>query len=72
MSTTIRVSDETKATLAVLKEDEESWDAFLARLARRERDVESLGGFATEGIEESMQETHEQLNESIADTVRDE
>ncbi|MBV0925219.1 antitoxin VapB family protein [Halomicroarcula limicola] len=33
MSTSIRVSDETKKKLARLKRDDESWDEFLDRLA---------------------------------------
>jgi predicted CopG family antitoxin len=33
MSTSIRVSDETKQKLARLKRDDESWDEFLDRLA---------------------------------------
>lgn len=33
MITSIRVSDETKAKLARLKRDDESWDEFLDRLA---------------------------------------
>jgi len=69
MSTSIRVSDDTKSMLTVLKEDNESWDEFLARLARKERDVDKLGGFASEGIEESMEQTHEELNESLAENV---
>ena len=71
MSTSIRVSDDTKSMLAVLKEDDESWDEFLVRLARRERDVEELGGFATEGVEQSMERSHRELNESLADNVQD-
>lgn len=71
MSTSIRVSDETKSMLAVLKEDDETWDEFLVRLARRERDVSELGGFAEEGIEDSMKQTHEDLNESLAENVRE-
>lgn len=55
MSTTIRVSDETKSMLSVIKDDDESWDEFLSRLARRERDVEALSGFAEEGIVEHME-----------------
>jgi len=72
MSTSIRVSDETKSMLAVLKEEGESWDEFLARLARRERDVDDLGGFAAEGIEQGMEQTHEELNESFGENVREE
>jgi predicted CopG family antitoxin len=33
MSTSIRVSDETKEKLARLKREDESWDEFLDRLA---------------------------------------
>jgi predicted CopG family antitoxin len=33
MSTSVRVSDETKAKLARLKREDESWDEFLDRLA---------------------------------------
>lgn len=33
MSTSIRVSDETKEKLSRLKRDDESWDDFLDRLA---------------------------------------
>lgn len=36
MSTSIRVSDETKAKLARLKREDESWDEFLDRLASEE------------------------------------
>lgn len=72
MSTSIRVSDETKAMLAVIKEDDESWDEFLSRLARRERDVEELGGFADEDIVEHMEQTSEDLSRSLDNNIRDE
>ncbi|MFC5973195.1 antitoxin VapB family protein [Halomarina salina] len=36
MSTSIRVSDETKEKLARLKRGDESWDEFLDRLANEE------------------------------------
>jgi predicted CopG family antitoxin len=63
MSTTIRVSDDTKSLLSVLKEDDESWDEFLSRLARRERDVDELGGFADEGVVEDMEAAREQARD---------
>lgn len=72
VSTSIRVSNETKSMLAVIKEDDESWDEFLSRLARRERDVEELGGFADEGIVEHMEQTNEDLSRSLDDNARDE
>lgn len=67
MSTTIRVSDDTKSMLALLKEEGESWDEFLNRLARRERDVEELGGFADEDVVEEMASAREQARESWSD-----
>lgn len=55
--------------LSVIKEDEESWDEFLSRLARRERDVEEFGGFAGDAIVDQMAETHEELNESFEEQI---
>jgi predicted CopG family antitoxin len=69
MSTTIRVSDETKSMLSVLKEDDESWDEFLNRLARRERDVEAIGGFGEDGLAESMERTNQAMSESFEDNI---
>jgi predicted CopG family antitoxin len=63
MSTTIRVSDDTKSMLSVLKEDDESWDEFLNRLARRERDVAALGGFAEAGVVGEMEQARETARE---------
>lgn len=60
MSTTIRVSDETKSMLSVLKEEDESWDEFLTRLARRERDVNELGGFADDAVVADMKAARQQ------------
>lgn len=60
MSTTIRISNETKAKLSVLKTDGESWDEFLNRLARQERDVDELGGFAGDGVVEDMEAAREE------------
>jgi predicted CopG family antitoxin len=36
VSTSIRVTDETKTKLARLKREEETWDEFLSRLANEE------------------------------------
>ncbi|WP_159900227.1 DUF7557 family protein [Salinirussus salinus] len=63
MSTTIRLSDDTKAMLSVLKEDDESWDEFLTRLARRERDVDELGGFADDDVVSDMADAREDARE---------
>ena len=69
MSTTIRVSDDTKSMLAVLKADDESWDEFLSRLARRERDVDELGGFADEGVVEDMEAARENAREDWRERI---
>lgn len=69
MSTTIRVSDDTKARLAVLKAEDESWDEFLNRLARRERDVAELGGFADNGVVEDMAATRDEAREGWKDRL---
>lgn len=71
MSTTIRVSDDTKSMLSVLKEEGESWDEFLVRLARRERDVGELGGFAEKGVIESMEQTAQEMSESFERNIED-
>jgi predicted CopG family antitoxin len=65
MSTSIRISDETKAKLERLKREGESFDDLLDRLARSEKDVEEMAGFGPEGIDEHMKEKHEELNESF-------
>ncbi|PSP79497.1 hypothetical protein BRC81_04590 [Halobacteriales archaeon QS_1_68_20] len=65
MSPTIRVSEDMKATLSALKGDDESWDEFLNRLARRERDLKEPGGFADDGIVEHVERTDRELNESF-------
>jgi deoxyadenosine/deoxycytidine kinase len=56
--------------LSVLKEDGESWDEFLNRLARRERDVEEIGGFGEEGLAESMEQTNQSMSESFEDNIQ--
>ena len=73
MTTTIWVSDDTKSKLAVLKQNDESRDEFLNRLARRERDVTELGGFADEGIVEHVEQKDRELNEALeaGDTIDD-
>ena len=66
MGTSIRISGDTKSILEVLKDDDESWDEFLRRLSRRERDVEKLSGFAQkDGVVEHMEQANRELNESL-------
>ncbi|PSP53061.1 hypothetical protein BRC60_00270 [Halobacteriales archaeon QH_1_68_42] len=67
MSTSIRISDETKRKLEALKRDGESFDNLLNRIAvdRTERDVRELAGFGDEGLAEHMEGKREELNESL-------
>ena len=67
MSSSIRISDETKAKLEAVKRDDETFDELLDRLAitRTEEDVREMAGFAEEGIEEHMKQKREDLNDSF-------
>jgi predicted CopG family antitoxin len=69
MSTSIRISEETKQKLEAVKRDDESFDELLARLAidRTTEDVEEMAGFADEGIERHMQQARDALNDSLED-----
>lgn len=68
MSTSIRISEETKRKLESVKREEETFDELLDRLAvnRTEEDVREMAGFADEGIEEHMVEKRDDLDESLA------
>lgn len=72
MSTSIRISEATKQKLEAVKRDGETFDELLDRLAvaRTPDDVEALAGFADEGVEEHMRETHDELSESLEETSR--
>lgn len=72
MSTSIRISEETKRKLEAVKRDDETFDALLDRLAvtRTPDDVEAMAGFADEGVEEHMQKTHDELSESLEEHSR--
>lgn len=67
MSTSIRISEETK--LEAVKRSNETFDELLARLAvdRTEADVEELAGFADDGIEQHMREARSDLSDSLDD-----
>lgn len=45
MSSSIRGSEETKRALEAGKQDGETYDELLSRLARTEKDIEELGGW---------------------------
>ncbi|MBX0287005.1 DUF7557 family protein [Haloarcula salinisoli] len=72
MSTSIRISEETKAKLEAVKQDDETFDELLDRLAitRTEEDVREMAGFAEEGIEEHMKQTNEELSDSLDENSR--
>jgi predicted CopG family antitoxin len=65
MSTSIRITEETKRALEAVKRSGETFDELLARLAvdRTEADVERLAGFAEDGIEEHMREVRSELDD---------
>lgn len=67
MSTSIRISEETKQKLEAVKRPDETFDELLARLAveRTEADVEALAGFADEGIEQHMQDERSATNDGL-------
>ncbi|WP_262177266.1 DUF7557 family protein [Haloarcula laminariae] len=67
MSSSIRISEETKAKLEAVKREGETFDELLDRLAitRTEEDVREMAGFAEEGVEEHMKQRREELNESF-------
>ncbi|SEO39850.1 Uncharacterized ACR, COG1753 [Halorientalis persicus] len=71
MSSSIRISDETKQKLEARKREGESFDDLLDRLARTEKDVEKMGGWLdedeAEGLEDHVAEKREELNESFED-----
>lgn len=65
MSTSIRISDDTKKQLETMKRDDETFDELLARLSRTEKDVDEMGGFADDDVVDGMAKTREELNESF-------
>jgi predicted CopG family antitoxin len=67
MSTSIRISEETKDKLEALKRDDETFDDLLDRLAvtRTEADVREMAGFGGQGVADGMAEAREELNESL-------
>jgi predicted CopG family antitoxin len=65
MSTSIRISEETKQKLEVVKREDETFDELLSRLATTEKDVEELGGFADDGVVEDMARARDELNDSL-------
>jgi len=71
MSSSIRISEETKKKLEARKREGESFDDLLDRLARTEKDVKEMAGWLAEeeaeGLSEHVQKKREELNESLED-----
>ncbi|MDS0261570.1 hypothetical protein NDI56_19395 [Haloarcula sp. S1CR25-12] len=67
MSSSIRISAETKRKLEAVKREDETFDELLDRLAitRTEEDVREMAGFAAEGIDEHMEQKRADLNDSF-------
>lgn len=69
MSSSIRISEETKKKLEARKREGESFDDLLDRLARSEKDVEKMGGWldADEAaeMESHVRKKRTELNESL-------
>ncbi|MFB6072237.1 MAG: antitoxin VapB family protein [Halobacterium sp.] len=58
MSTTIRVTDETKEKLSRLKRENETWDEFLSRLANEEEPI-NVGAWSEEEAERAREAVEE-------------
>lgn len=73
MSTSIRISEETKRKLEAIKRSDETFDELLARLAvdRTEADVEALAGFADEGIERHMRAARSDVKSDLDERTGD-
>jgi predicted CopG family antitoxin len=54
MSTSIRVTDETKDKLSRLKRDDETWDEFLSRLADDEEPI-NVGSWSDKEAERARE-----------------
>lgn len=69
MSSSIRISDETKKKLEARKRDGESFDELLERLARTEKDVEEMSGWLDEDeaadLADHVETKRDELNESL-------
>lgn len=65
MSSSIRISDETKRKLELVKRDDETYDELLSRLATTEKEIEERGGFADDDVVEEMARARDELNESL-------
>ncbi len=74
MSTTIRLSDETKDRLAALKREDESFDEALARVLEEHGGRDFTAGFgilSDSETSERVRESHAAMNRGIDERVRE-
>ncbi|WP_135823220.1 DUF7557 family protein [Halostella litorea] len=65
MSSSIRISDETKKKLELVKQDDETFDELLDRLATTEKDIKEKGGFADDSVVADMEQARNEMNQSL-------
>jgi len=67
VSTSIRISEETKRKLEAIKQDDETFDELLDRIVvdRTAEDIEKWAGGGGEGLASHMTEKRDALNESL-------
>lgn len=65
MSTSIRISEDTKRKLEARKREGESFDELLERLARTEKDVEEMAGWGEDAIDDHVERKRDQVSESL-------
>jgi predicted CopG family antitoxin len=73
MSTTIRISEDTKRELEAQKRDDETWDEFLRRISRTEKDVEEMAGWGNEDedMRDHVETKRDELTESLVEREAD-
>lgn len=69
MSSSIRISEETKRKLEARKREGETFDELLSRLARTDRDVEELAGWGTEDETEALREHLERTEDDLSESL---
>jgi hypothetical protein len=69
MSSSIRISDETKRKLEARMRDGETYDELLERLARTEKDVDEMGGWLDEDEADAVEEHVEQKREGLSESI---
>lgn len=71
MSTSIRISEDTKRKLEARKQEDETFDELLARLARTEKDVEEMGGWLDDDEADELTTHVEQKREELTESLEE-